>query len=136
MLAKVDRSQVLRTVKPLVHQRHGPHAVLGLCEHGTVFFVFNKVALQPEQTGDDLKVVFDTMMDFFQQCFLLLKRRPHDFLDPLALDHLRLQFRRARGHAVPQFGVEVAEYLLGPLALGYVNDRGEHELPFGHPNRV
>jgi hypothetical protein len=56
-----------------VYHSHGGDAVLAVVEGCKDFLVLDMARLQMEQTGDDLQIVFDSVVDLLEQDFLFFE---------------------------------------------------------------
>ncbi len=75
VLIELGFGQVGRSVELLVDQGHGPDAILGVIEGAVEVGRGGEFArLHAEQAGDDLQIVFDPVVDFFEQDFLFAQR--------------------------------------------------------------
>jgi hypothetical protein len=81
---EVNISQALGAIKLLMDQRHRAHPALALVEQHLSALIGERVGLQPQQTADDLQIILDTMVNFFEQRFFLAQRGRHPGLGLLA----------------------------------------------------
>ena len=72
--AEIDRLQVIAFVQVAVNQRERPHPHLDVAEGALATVALHRLGLQVQQAGDDLKIVFDPVVDLAQHRFAGLDR--------------------------------------------------------------
>ena len=70
IVGKVKARCIIGMVQPLMDEGHRLHPVLTVLEHLNGLCILHMSGLQVQETGNDLQVIFDAMMHFFQQDIL------------------------------------------------------------------
>src|SRR6266850_3436927 len=73
IIVEIELGEVLRAIKFFMNQGHDLDAVAALAKVLERGRIFDAAGLEVEQTGDNLEVVFDAVMNLFEQDNLLIK---------------------------------------------------------------
>ena len=85
VLLEINLRQIRRLIQLFVNQRHGLDAVLRVLEQRSRVGILDLARLHPQQTGNDLQIIFNAVVNFLQQHVFFLQRRVELVLRLLAI---------------------------------------------------
>ncbi len=111
-----------------VNERHGMNAILALPEFLPGWLVLDAARLQAEETGYDLKIILDAVVNLLEQNFLLAQRRADLSFGPPPFGDV------AKNHRIDHlpFQLHLRDASLGGK-LGPVAAASGNLIAFGHP---